>query len=181
MAHTLSFFMIPEDEVAFWRALEPLHLQVYPEVFPLDYQPFLATAANASRFTESAYYLNAVDAGEPCGRIVRKGPHKGLQEIDEIRSPVLHLERSFIDEDTGELRSGRLWGELEALGDRQRLLSKPDLLLALFDRVRDYFKKTYRRSNPQGFFIGPHAARRAAQGLSLREAGRKGELVVPYK
>jgi hypothetical protein len=121
-----------------------------------------------------------VDAGEPVGRIVRKGPHKGMQEIDEIRSPVLHLERSQIDED-GQLRSGRLWAELEALGDRQRLLAKPDLLRSVFEKVRDFFKKTYRRSNPQGFFVGPHAARRTSQGLLLREAGRKGELVVPYK
>jgi hypothetical protein len=32
-----------------------------------------------------------------------------------------------------------------------------------------------------GFFVGPVATRRAREGLKLREAGRKGELVAPFK
>ncbi len=179
MANTLEFFFTDEDEVAFFRSLEPLDFEVYPEVSPKGYRPFKATAANASRLVEEAYYLAAPQFGELVCREVRKGPHKGMLELDEVRSPAIHYERSRLDEE-GELRSGKLWAELEVLGDRQKLMTKPDLLRAAFDRLRGYLKKLH-HSQPTGFFIGHHAARRFKDGLVLREAGRKGETVVPYK
>lgn len=179
MANTLLFFMTDEDEVAFFRALEPLEFEVYPEVSPKGYQPFKATAANASRLEDEAYYLAAPQFGELVCREVRKGPHRGMLELDEIRSPVVHYERSRLDED-GELRSGKLWAELDVAGDRQKLAKKPDLLRTAFDRIRTYLKKLH-HSEPAGFFIGHQAARMAKEGLVLREAGRKGETVVPFK
>ena len=96
-----------------------------------------------------------------------------------MRSPVIHWERSCNEDD--ELRSGRLWAELEVFGDRQRLMTKPDLLRSVFDKVRAFFKKHFHHSSPAGFFVGPVASRRAREGLPLREAGRKGGLVVPFK
>lgn len=179
MASTLSFFMTPEDELAFARALEPLQLEVYPEVSEKGYRPFLIGAGTVASLTEDAYYLAAPAAGELVAREVRRGPHKGMLEIDEVRSPVMHYERSRMEE--GELRSGRLWAELEILGDRQHLLSKPDLLRQVFERLRSHFKKHFHHSRPVGFFVGPHAARRAHGGLVLREAGRKGGVIAPYK
>ena len=180
MASTLFFFMTDEDEVAFFRALEPIEFEVYPEVSEKGYQPFMASAANASKLTEEAYYLALPQFGELVSREVRKGPHKGMLELDEIRSPVIHYERSRPDED-GELRSGKLWAELDVVGDRQKLMKKPDLLKAVFDRLRGHFRKHFHHSQPNGFFIGTLAARRAKEGLVLREAGRKGETVVPFK
>lgn len=179
MANTLLFFFTDEDEVAFFRALEPLDFEVYPEVSPKGYQPFKATAANAAKLEDEAYYLAAPQFGELVCREVRKGPHRGMLELDEIRSPVVHYERSRMDEE-GELRSGKLWAELDVAGDRQKLAKKPDLLRTAFDRIRTYLKKLH-HSEPAGFFIGHHAARKAKEGLVLREAGRKGETVVPYK
>ncbi|HEY3450878.1 MAG TPA: hypothetical protein VGK67_31260 [Myxococcales bacterium] len=179
MAHTLFFFLTDEDEVAFFRALEPLQIQVYPEVTPKGFQPFQASAANASQLVDEAYYFALPQFGELVTREIRKGPHKGMLEMDEIRSPVIHYERSRLDED-GELRSGKLWAELDVVGDRQKLMSKPDLLKGVFDRLRGYLKKLH-HSEPNGFFIGHHAARRAKEGLVLREAGRKGETVTPFK
>lgn len=68
------------------------------------------------------------------------------------------------------------------MGDRQKRLTKPDLMRSVFDDLRDWLKKRCHRSKPNGFFVGRAAARRAtSEGLRLREAGRKGELVVPYK
>lgn len=179
MANTLFFFMTDEDEVAFFRALEPLAIEVYPEVCEKGYRPFQATAANVSLLTDEAYYLALPQFGELVSREIRKGPHRGMLELDEIRSPVIHYERSRLDED-GELRSGKLWAELEVVGDRQKLMKKPDLLKGVFDRLRGYLKKLH-HSEPNGFFIGSVAARRAKEGLVLREAGRKGETVVPFK
>jgi hypothetical protein len=102
-----------------------------------------------------------------------------MLELDEVRSPVIHFERSRVEDD--ELRSGRLWAELDVVGDRQHLMSKPDLLRSVFDRLRSQFKKAFHHSKPVGFFVGHVAARRAGEGLVLREAGRKGEVVVPFK
>jgi len=180
MANTLQFFMTDEDEVAFFRAIEPLKFEVYPEVSEKGYQPFEASAANVSRLTDEAYYLALPQFGELVAREIRKGPHKGMLELDEVRSPVIHYERSRLDED-GELRSGKLWAELEVLGDRQKLMTKPDFLRSVFDKLRVHFKKHFHHSKPAGFFVGSIAARRAKEGLVLREAGRKGEVVVPFK
>jgi len=180
MAITIAYFMLPEDEVAFLRALEPLEFDVYPEASEVGYEPFRAAAENADRFTEEAYYLAVPAAGEMVARKILRGKHKGMLELDEVRSPVIHYARSLPDED-GELRSGRVWAELETAGDRQHVMRKPDLLRALMDNIRTYFKKHHRHSKPVGYFVGPHAARRANEGLVLREAGRKGELIVPFK
>lgn len=179
MAVTLSFFMLPEDEVAFLRSLEPRKLQVYPEVCEPGYAPFLASAENASRFTDEAYYLAPLEAGDPVARVVRRGRNAGRMEIEEVSSPVFHYARSLMAE--GELRSGRIWTELEVAGDRQHRAFKPDLLRVVFDEMRSYFKKRFHHSKPPGFFVGPLAARRANEGLVLREEGRKGGLVVPYR
>lgn len=172
--------MTPEDELSFLRGLEPLKFDVYPEVSEKGYRPFAAAAENHERLTDDAYYLALPSAGELVAREVRRGPHKGMLEIDEIRSPVIHWERSRLDED-GELRSGRLWAELEVVGDRQHMMTKPDLLRAVFDRVRTHLKKHFHHSKPVGYFVGPVASRRFHEGLVLREAGRKGGLVVPFK
>ena len=179
MATTLQFFMSTEDEVSFLRALEPLKLEIYPEVSPHGYRPLPANAAAAPQLTDEAYYLALPDAGELVAREIRKGPHRGMMEVDEVRSPVIHWERSRIEDE--ELRSGRLWAELEVTGDRLHVARKPDLLRSVFDRVRVFFKKHFHHSQPVGFFVGPVATRRAREGLKLREAGRKGELVAPFK
>ena len=180
MANTLFFFMTDEDEVAFFRSLEPLAIVVYPEVSEKGYEPFPASAANASRLTEEAYYLAMPQFGEMVSREVRKGPHKGMMELDEITSPVIHYQRSLVDED-GQLRSGKIWAELDVVGDRQKLMKKPDLLRGVFDRLRTHFKKHFHHSEPNGFFVGSVASRRAKEGLVLRVAGRKGETVTPFK
>ncbi len=181
MGSTVFYFFLPEDELALFRALEPHKLDVYPEAFDASYRPFLANAQTVKELTADAYYLALTAAGEPVGRQIRRGPHAGLLEIDEIASPVLHYERSLFDAG-GELRSGRLWTEVEVVGDRQKRLTKPDLMRSVFDDLRDWLKKRCHRSKPNGFFVGRAAARRAtSEGLRLREAGRKGELVVPYK
>ena len=181
MASTVSYFFLPEDELAFLRALEPHHLEVYPEAFEERYRPFVAGAQTADKLTADAYYLLLPAAGEAVGRQIRRGPHRGLMEIDEIASPALHYERSLFDAD-GKLRSGRLWTELEVLGDRQKRLTKPDLMRSVFEEICGWLKKRCLRSKPSGFFIGHVAARRAtSEGLLLREAGRKGECVVPFK
>jgi hypothetical protein len=180
MATTLQFFMTAEDEVAFLRAIEPVKFEVFPEAWPRDFRPFVACAGSAPLVTDDAYYLALPSLGEMVTREIRRGPHKGMREVDEVRSPVMHWERSRVDED-GELRSGRIWAELEIAGDRQKLMTKPDLLRSAFDRLRAVFRKHYHHSDPAGFFVGPFASRRAHEGLVLREAGRKGETVVPFK
>jgi hypothetical protein len=179
MATVLQFFMTAEDEVAFLRSVEPIKFEVFPEAWPHDYRPFFACAESAPLLTEDAYYLALPSLGEMVAREIRRGPHRGMREVDEVRSPVMHWERSRMEDD--ELRSGRIWAELEIAGDRQKLMSKPDMLRSAFDRLRGIFRKHYHHSDPAGFFVGSFASRRAHEGLLLREAGRKGELVVPFK
>ncbi|MGC4115784.1 MAG: hypothetical protein QM765_14520 [Myxococcales bacterium] len=179
MANTLLFFLTDEDEVAFFRALEPLDFEVYPEVSPKGYQPFKASAANASKLEEEAYYLAAPQFGELVCREVRKGPHRGMLSSTRCapRSCTTSARAWTRTASCAPGRSGPSW---EIAGDRQKLMTKPDLLRAAFDRVRSYLKKLH-HSEPNGYFIGHHAARKFKEGLVLREAGRKGETVVPFK
>jgi hypothetical protein len=179
MASTLSFFMTPEDEEAFLRSIEGRHFVFYPEVFPNDFEPMAATAENASKLTDEAYYLVLPGVDEMVVHTLRRGPHAGMNELDEVASPAIHYERSL--EIEGELRSGRLWAELETVGDPTRRMRKGFALKGAFEEMRNYFKKRYVRSEPTGFFVGPLAARRAKEGLKLREAGRKGGLVRPFR
>lgn len=179
MASTLTYFMTPEDELAFLREIEKWKFEVYPEVIDPQYKPFIATAANQGLLTEESYYLALAEAGDAVARTIKRGKNAGMLEIEEVGSPVFHFERSL--EQDGELRSGRIWGELEIVGDRKMKMRKPDLLRVAFEEMRAYFKKRFHRSNPPGIFVGPHAARQANQGLKLREAGRKGELYKVHR
>ncbi|MGI5862412.1 MAG: hypothetical protein ACOX6T_10195 [Myxococcales bacterium] len=179
MASALSFFMTAEDEKAFLRALEARQLEVYPEAFDASYKPFVASEENASLFVAEGYYLHMPAAGELVAHPLRRGPKSGMLEIDEVRSPVIYYARSL--EEEGELRSGRVWSELETMGDKTRRQFKSTLLRHTFEDMRAYFKKRFVRSEPAGFFIGPIAARKAKEGLVLREAGRKGVVVKPYR
>ncbi len=179
MASTLTYFMTPEDELAFLRELEKWKFEVYPEVVDPRYKPFFATAENQGLLVDESYYLAMPEAGDAKARTIKRGKNAGMLEIEEVGSPVFHFERSL--ELDGELRSGRIWGELEVVGDRKMKMRKPDLLRVAFEGMRDYFKRRYHRSNPPGIFVGPQAARRANQGLVLREAGRKGELYKVHR
>ncbi len=180
MAATLFFFMTPEDEQAFLRQLAPRAFEAYPEVFDANFTAFAIGAESQPALVESAYYLHLPQAGDAIARTLRRGPNAGRMELDEVASAVFHYERSIAD-GAGELRSGRLWAELVAVGDKAHRARKPDLLHVAFEEVRAYFKRRYVRSNPPGFFIGPDAARQAKAGLTLREAGRKGGRFVPHR
>ena len=54
---------------------------------------------------------------------------------------------------------------------------KPYALKALFVEIQEFFRKSWRRSEPKGFWVGPHAAAAWKRGdLKLREPGHKGRL-----
>ena len=88
--------------------------------------------------------------------------------------------------------------DVTAVDSGQRALasiaaSRPDLVLtdlkmenmdgmALFQEIHDLFRKSWRRSDPKGFWIGPHAGAAWKRGeLKLREAGHKGSLVGVWR
>lgn len=181
MAATIFFFMTAEDEKAFFRLLEPRGFQFYPEFSDADYQPVAVNAGLRDTLDEPSGYLHLPEAGEVYGRTIRRGPNAGMMEVDEVASAVFHYERSLVDEETGELRSGRLWAELVAVGDKLKRERKPDLMHVVFEEIRAFMKKRYVHSNPAGFFIGPDAARKCKAGLVLREAGRKGGVFTTHR
>jgi hypothetical protein len=131
---------------------------------------------------EEAYYLAVERLGPVVVHLVKRGRGKGMLEIEEIPSPVFHYERSVRNE-AGELVSGRLWAELDVTDDASdRGRGKPRALRALFDEVHQFFRKSWRRSDPKGFWVGPHAAAAWKRGdLVLREAGYKGRLVGVWR
>jgi hypothetical protein len=101
--------------------------------------------------------------------------------ISEIPSPVFHYERCLLNE-KDELVSGRLWAELEITDDPSSRLGKPYALKALFLEIQDLFKKSWRRSDPKGYWVGPHAAAAVKrEGLKLREEGHRGALIGVWK
>ena len=180
MANLLRFFMTPEDEVAFFRMLERFELEVYPRRVPPDWKPFRATADAVPRLPAEEAYLAASAIGPVEVDRVKRGPDKGHWRVDEVRSPVIYFGRSQTNED-GELVGGSLWAELEVTPQTGRRNAAPDRFRQLFNEIEGWIKKTFRKSDPPGFWVGPHAARRVKEGLVLREPEHRGGTVSIHR
>lgn len=176
MANVLPFFMTSDDEVAFFRYLERFVLEVYPRRVPPDWKPFRATAENLPRLPDEEAYLAATELGPVLVDKVKRGPDKGAWRVDEVRSPVIFFERSRLNEE-GELLSGKLWGELDITPQTGRKDAAPDRFRRLYLEIDEWVKKTFRKSSPKGFWIGPKAARAVKEGLVLRDSAFRGETV----
>ncbi|MFL5361637.1 MAG: hypothetical protein ACJ78U_11800 [Myxococcales bacterium] len=178
MALQLRFFMVEEDERELLRRLERLELELWPELTHPSERPPIVSPSVA--LEDDAYYLAK---GDVIGHQIKKGPDRGRFRIDEVVSPVIYFCRSRLDED-GELRSGYFWAETEAQGDQARLGGKPARFLSAVRELREIVSTRFRKSEPvrgTTYFVGPAAARLAKGGLTLREAGRKGEPVRVYR
>lgn len=180
MANVLQFFMSPDDEVAFFRFLERFTLEVYPRRVPEDWKTFRASMENLSKLPPEELYMVATDIGPATVDKVKRGPDKGYWRIDEVRSPVIFMERSRTNEE-GELLSGQFWAELDITEQTGRKNAAPDKFRRLYMEVEEFVKKTYRKGDPKGFFVGPKAARLFKEGLVLRDSAFRGGTVVPYK
>ena len=180
MATQLQFFMSPDDEVAFFRFLERIELEVYPRRVPPDWKSFRATEANVPRLPEEDVYLVATSVGPAIVDKVKRGPDKGFWRIDEVRSPVIFFERCRRNEE-GELLSGQMWAEMEVTPQTGRKEVAADLFRRQYREVEEYIKKTFRKGDPKAFFVGPKAARLSKEGLVLRDSAHRGGTVVPYK
>jgi hypothetical protein len=180
VAATLRLLLLPEDERAFFRQLARHRLTVYPEVIPPGWVAPAADEVVQPRLDLGAYYLAAEGLGPVVAHAVKRGPDKGLLVIEEVPSPVFHLERSLPNE-AGELVAGRLWVDLEGADVATSEPGKPRGLRRIFDDLHGWCRKTLRRSNPKGFWIGPRAAEAWKRGLVLREAGHKGRLLGVWR
>jgi hypothetical protein len=181
MAATLHYFMLPADEVSLFRHLARRELTLYPELIPPGYAPLRVDEHASPRLDLPAYYLAAERLGPVIVHPVKRGPDKGMLEIEEIPSPVLHYERSVPNEE-GELVAGRLWAELEVTDDANDRRGKPLALRELFEEIHHLFRKNWRRSDPKGFWVGPHAGAAWKRGeLVLREAGHKGRRIGVWR
>ncbi len=181
MAATLHYFMLLEDEVALFRHLARRELTVYPELIPPGYTPLAVDEHAPARLDQGAYYLAAERLGPVVVHPIKRGPDKGMLEIEEVPSPVFHYERSVRNE-AGELVAGRLWAELDVTDDATDRRGKPLALRHLFEEVHQLFRKSWRRSDPKGFWVGPHAAAALKRGeLVLREAGHKGRVIRVWR
>jgi hypothetical protein len=178
LALQLRFFMADEDERELLRRIEPLRLELWPELAEPSQKAPLAGAG--TELIDPAYYLAA---GDVIGYPIKRGHNRGRWKIDEVSSPVVYFSRSALDED-GQLRSGFFWAETETAGDQSRIGGKPPRFAMVVRELQDLVKSRYRKSSPVGgtiYFIGPAAARLAQSGTPLREAGRGGELVRVYR
>ncbi len=180
MANRLRVFMLPEDERAFLLAIERLDLEVYPRRVPPDWQPFKASASRQADLPEEDVYLAASAIGPVSVDKIKRGRDKGFWRVDEVRSPVIFWERSWKNEE-GELLSGLLWGELDVTPQTGRRDPAPDRFRRLFMEVEAWLKKTFRKSDPPGFWVGPHAAREHKAGLVLRDNEHRGGPVYVWK
>lgn len=180
MPTTIEFVFGAEDEKHFLTFLEQFELTIYPDRIPPAYRPVRAGADALAALTDASCYLAAEKLGEIQVRTVKRGKDRGYLEIDEIHSPVIHYDRSLPDED-GQLRSGKLWTELNLTGDMQRNPALTDAFRRVVVQIRDYMVTRLHKSRPAGFLIGPQAARLSKAGTVLREQGRKGEELWPYR
>ncbi|MBS2025025.1 MAG: hypothetical protein JST92_21710 [Deltaproteobacteria bacterium] len=176
MAQQFNFFMSPDDERELFQKLANWELDLYPEFTEPGRKPGKVVPEAAATLTEPGYYFAV---GDVEGYPIKRGQNKGRWKIDELRSPVVYFCRSQMEDE--ELRSGYFWCELEMSGDYSRTGGKPDKLRRLTLELQTFLRVRYRRSQPTGFAIGPHAARMSQAGTPLREAGRKGELFLPYR
>ena len=178
MALQIPFFMAPEDERDVLRRISRLQLELWPEVTDPRYRAPLCGAD--TELLDPTYYLAA---GDVIAYPLKRGQNRGRWKIDEVKSPVIYLFRSQVDEE-GQLRSGYFWAETETAGDQSRTGGKPSRFLHAVRELQEAVKSRFRRSSPvKGtiYFVGPAAARLAQSGTQLREAGRKGELVRVYR
>jgi hypothetical protein len=181
MAATLHYFMLPDDERALFRHLARRDLTAYPELVPPGYTPIRVDEHAVERLDGSAWYLAAERFGPVIVHPVKRGPDKGMLVIEEIPSPVFHYERS-VRNDAGELVAGRLWAELVVSDDPTDRRGKPVGLKSIFEEIQQLFRKNWRRSDPKGFWIGPHAGAASKRGeLVLREAGHKGRVLKVWR
>jgi hypothetical protein len=181
MAATLRYFMVPADEVSLFRHLARRELTLYPELIPPGYVPVRVDEHAVARIADPAYYLALERVGPVIVHPVKRGPDKGMLVIEEIPSPVFHFERS-VRNDAGELVAGRIWAELDVTDDASDRRGKPLALRALHDEILQFFRKSWRRSDPKGHWVGPHAAAAWKRGeLVLREAGHKGRVVGVWR
>jgi hypothetical protein len=180
MPTVFPFVFAPEDEKQFCTFLGQFDLQVYPDRIPPEWVSFKLDGTSAARLDGPSYYLAAEHFAELKVRPVKRGREKGFYEIDETNSPVLHYQRSYVDEG-GELRSGRLWCELNLNGDMQKNPAFPDGMRRILLAIREQLHVRGHRSDPSGWVIGAQAARLAKAGQRLREDGRKGIVLKPWK
>jgi hypothetical protein len=181
MAATLHYFMLPDDERSLFRHLERRDLTLYPETVPPGYVPLVVRPETVDVLEAPSWYLAAETLGPVVVHPIKRGRDKGMLEIEEVPSPVFHYERSFRN-DAGELVAGRLWAELDVTDDANDRIGKPRKLRLIFEEVHQLFRKNWRRSDPKGFWVGPHAAAAHKRGeLVLREAGYKGGLVGVWR
>lgn len=174
MAATVYYFMLPDDERALFRILARHELTVYPELVPPGYTPPAAGEEALPGLDLGAYYLAAERLGAVVVHPIKRGPDKGLLAIEEVPSPVFHYERSLPNE-AGELEGGRLWAELDITDDPVSRQGKHRGLRKTFEDVEAFLRKTFRRSDPKGYWVGPAAARAwKTAGLVLRQPGHKG-------
>ncbi len=181
MAATVHYFMLPDDEVSLFRMLARRQLTLYPELIPPGLVPIKVDENAVALLDQPAYYMACERLGPVIVHPVKRGPDKDMLVVEEMPSPVFHYVRS-IRNDAGELVSGRLWAELEVTDDASDRHGKPVALRALFDEILNFFKKSWRRADPKGFWVGPHAATALKRGeLVMREAGHKGRLVGVWR
>jgi hypothetical protein len=181
MAATLHYFMLPDDERSLFRHLARRQLTLYPELIPPGQAPLPLDAPTVDRLDAPSWYIAAERLGPVIVHPVKRGPDKGMLVIEEVPSPVFHYERSVRNE-RGELVAGRLWAELDVTDDAEDRRGKPLALKSLFEEIHHLFRKSWRRSDPKGFWVGPHAAAAWKRGeLVLREAGHKGREIGVWR
>lgn len=174
MAATLHYFMVPEDERALFRQMARRELTLWPELIPPGHVPVRMDENAVEKLEGRSWYIAAERLGPVIVHPIKRGPDKGMLEIEEVPSPVFHFERSARN-DAGELVAGRLWAELDVTDDVEDKRGKPLALKSLFQEIHDWFRKGWRRSDPKGYWVGPKAAGAVKRGgLVLREPGHKG-------
>jgi hypothetical protein len=183
MASKLDFFMVPEDEKALFRLLARHDVTIYPDLIPPGWKPLVvdADAAVVSALDQGSYYLAFERLATVVVHPIKRGPDRGMLKIEEIPSPVFHYERSQLNE-AGELEGGRLWAELIQTGATEDRKGKPRALNSIFEEIHQLFRKSWRRSNPKGCWIGPKCGDQVKRsGLKLREPGHKGRLYEVWR
>lgn len=179
MASTIRFILAPEDEKELFEMLSRYEMTLYPERIPPGYVAPKVEPACLEGLEVESCYLAAENLGPLHLHVVKRGKAAGTSEIDESQSPVIHYERCVID-DEGALRAGRMWMWLDIGGDARRNPAFPDALRNVWLKVRDFIQSRSTKSQPDGWFVGPHAVEAHENGTVLKDAGHRPRVLKPY-
>lgn len=183
MGKQVRFYMMPEDELMFLRAIcqsEEVILLAdsspMPEIQVIEKENLLVSPQQRSKLTtiliwNRSFPIKRNDIRE--GRLVEYREELGayietgdvLYFINSSNAPVIEFSPSFLRSD-GELTQGRIWAEMYRL-EGNALVYKGEGFESWYDQVARWLRRRFKRVEGVDGYLGPQALKWYQEGGKL--------------